>query len=360
MTSAKGLGPTPALPRARGPELEQPSGLEKSETLPDVGSANVEAKGETVVAPGTHDASVGEAALKGYCGEAVDARPVGHGGPKAGAFNPLALRIQDATAEPPGPGDVGSLPTADEVLKTDYRDRLKTLIKLGERFPGVIEASPDKDDPLASLGVWAGLYMQTSWQKRSGRSESAWWNILNYSLSKQPEKYAAEYESGKLVPPTEKRADGKLTENDVRQAWYTFFKACDDAKTTPLRPGNLFKWLRASKDHPQKALWDAHCKSLHLFEQEYGSTLKAKADPDKEQRLEQSWISFVDYLGEANFPTTSKYAQPILDNTMPDAGILGKDADFSDLKGTKFIFARTMAALRDVITRLPGVHKAPG
>jgi hypothetical protein len=246
-----------------------------------------------------------------------------------------------------------ALPTAEEILKTPYEDRLKTLIQLGERFPGVKEHDPDKDDPLAGLGVFAGLYMQTSWQKRSGRDESAFWSILNHSLTKYPEKFAKEYEAGKFVAPSKPRSDGKLTENDVRQAWHSFFKASDAAQARPLRPGNAVDWVKAEEDHPQKALWDAHCKSLHFFKQEYGDYLAAHKDPETEDDLEQSWFNVVDYLAEVNFPTTSKYAEPILSHTMPEGGILGKDTKLGDLGGTKFLFSGLMVGLSGLITRMP-------
>lgn len=247
-----------------------------------------------------------------------------------------------------------SLPTAEQILKTPYKERLKALIRLGERFPGVREQqSNSEEDPLAGLGCLAGLYMQTSWQNRSGRNESAFWSILNYSLTKHPEKFAREYESGNLIPASEPAGDGKLTENDLRQAWYSYFRASDAARAKPLRPGNALDWIAAENDHPQKALWDAHCKSLHFFKQEYGDFLAAHRDPETEDDLERSWFTFVDYLAEVNFPTTSKYAEPILNHTMPEGGILGKQLELTELKGTKFLFSGLMAGLSGIITRLP-------
>jgi hypothetical protein len=268
--------------------------------------------------------------LAAFADDPTDQRPVGHD--KHQGLSPLNLRLTG--------GKLDELPSAHEIHATSYRLRLKTVEKLGRRFPGTADAAKGADT-LEQIGVWAGIHMQTNWQKRSGRAASAFWSVLNYSLSKLPEKYMDEYTSGQMKPP-----DGS-PESEVRQAWYAFFQASDEAQSVELRPHNAFEWLTLHNDRPQQALWDAHCKSLHFAEHQWGEHLEKSPDPKKEAQLSQAWLGFVDHLGTANFPTTKKFAKPILERTMPDK--LLKPGAYSKLGLTKRVFVTVMTTLRGLL-----------
>lgn len=291
----------------------------------------------------TFDKDAGDSRLAEYAGAPREAeRPAPTANRASGELSLLSLRLSggDATAS--------SLPSAIEIRKTDYDQRLETVVRLGRRFPGVKDSGAG-NRPIEQVGVWAGIYFQTSWQKATRRDTSAWWSILNYSLTQLPEKYAAEYESGvraKDVPVT--KGEAGVDENEVRRAWLGFFEASDRAQAHARDGdgGGLFDWLKTSRSEPQQAFWQAHCKSLAFAEKQYSAHLARNPDPAEERDLEQSWLGFVNVLDDVSFPTTAAYAEPILSSTMPDGAILGRGTKLDDLSGTKWAFTSGLSSLK--------------
>src|SRR5438045_4142099 len=93
----------------------------------------------------------------------------------------------------------------------DYNARLRAVAQLGRRFTGGFNDS--------GLGLFGSIYLQTDWQKNSGRDALPIWNLVNESLTLLPYECYRQYEVG----------PGLVTEssNTAAQAWVEYFRAAD-------------------------------------------------------------------------------------------------------------------------------------
>src|SRR5439155_16428876 len=68
-----------------------------------------------------------------------------------------------------------------------YAKRLQILGALAARYPGRVE----RGSAIGKYGLWAGIVVQTAWQKNSGRDRILLWSEMNRHLSVEPSTYAA-------------------------------------------------------------------------------------------------------------------------------------------------------------------------
>jgi len=201
-----------------------------------------------------------------------------------------------------------------------YPKRLEAVQELGKLFPGFLL-------PLGhahrSLGLFAGIYLQTKWQYDSKRDEIPLWFFVNQSLTLAPLAYAKEYladantSESEYVKrhPTRDAAHAPITQNDTFQAWKAYFQACTD---------------NSSSVQLSRLLWKAHTTAIRFALWQYASEFEKVTLPQEELAFWQGWIKLV--LGlEIMAPFTNDFLlQPLLSVTMPRTSPLGdKDAQIS-------------------------------
>lgn len=90
-----------------------------------------------------------------------------------------------------------------------YSQRLEAVQKLGKLFPGKVLPFGLKQ---RNLDYFAGIYLQTKWQKDSGQDSLPIWYLVNQSLTLAPYSFAQEY----LENPN--------LQDDHSKTWRTYFK----------------------------------------------------------------------------------------------------------------------------------------
>jgi len=184
-----------------------------------------------------------------------------------------------------------------------YAKRLQILEALATRYPGQVEAR----NRYGKYGLWAGIFVQTEWQRRSQRDRIPLWAAMNYHLSVEPTTYAKLLEDAGSHPDPAKVCALSLS-GDVCKGWVRYLTGAKQG----LPPGTLLKLL-----------WRAHTTAIvHALR-----TQRARFDAVKTTTLERhfwaSWIEIVFLLEASRFPTdgaTSARASALL---MPPCSPLG-------------------------------------
>jgi len=184
-----------------------------------------------------------------------------------------------------------------------YAKRLQILEALAARYPGHVE----RGSPIGRYGLWAGIVMQTTWQKNSGRDRIGLWSLVNRHLSVEPSTYAGLLEkAGSNRDPRVLCASTHPA--DVCEAWLRYLVAAKQGLPAPTL---------------LRLLWHAHTTAIvyglraqrQLFDRVRTTTL--------ERNFWGSWIEIVFLLEAAHFPTdaaTSVRASKLL---MPPCSPLG-------------------------------------
>ena len=184
-----------------------------------------------------------------------------------------------------------------------YAQRLQILEALSARYPGQVE----RGSPLGRFGLWAGIVVQTTWQKDSGRDRIALWSLVNRHLSVEPSMYAALLEkAGSNRDPRSLCATTRPA--DVCEGWLRYLISARQGLPAPTL---------------LRLLWQAHTAAIvyglrsqrHLLDRVRTTTL--------ERNFWGSWIEIVFLLEAERFPTdatTSMRASKLL---MPPCSPLG-------------------------------------
>ena len=212
-------------------------------------------------------------------------------------------------------------------LQATYVERIQYIGDWGRRYPGYL---PGDAGPLDDVGIVAGIMLQTTWQRDSGREMESIWAMVNAGLSVQPYRLSREYyrdgdldcHHGAFVSrhPTRDRARAPLTREDVCRAWRTYFVVSDLIRHW--RVGND----PAAQSIAQRCLWDAHTKSIVHELWQHESALQAEPLPEQERRFWANWIGMVFVLADIVYPTTASVNSLFSSRLMPDCSPLGEAA----------------------------------
>ena len=215
-----------------------------------------------------------------------------------------------------------------------YPARLAAVRELAARFPGRIAPV---GFAYREMGLFAGIYLQTSWQHESGRDELPIWYVVNRNLTLAPRAYMAEYEANPDLPfeqspyvlahPTRGGPGAPITVVDACRAWKTYFQLADQAQRDAASP-SFFARLRgdlAARTTVTKALWHAHTTGIRFALWQHADELTRLAIPDPELAFWRGWIRVV-YFSENLAPsTTDLILKPFLSLLMPPCSPLGRE-----------------------------------
>ena len=219
-----------------------------------------------------------------------------------------------------GDGPSSSVPVPDPERIVSYDERLDLALALGARHPGKVAPGA----PLAEYGLWAGIFVQSSWQKDSGREDNPLWNLMNASLTVEPSIYAAELEAAApgadaealcgssayvLAHPTPAVPGPSIDRADQCEAWMRYF-------------------LGGSQGLPattlQSLMWDAHSASLmHTARVDREALDRAGAQAPLEYNFWTSWMELTILLDAIDFPTSGAETAPVARDLMPRCSPLG-------------------------------------
>lgn len=206
------------------------------------------------------------------------------------------------------------LPASDDqsaeraLVEAGYPERLLAVQELARTTPGYIQDLPFGYAP-KRLGLWAGIWLQTDWQRSSQRMEFLHWRLPNTVLTLVPQRLWQERRAGircedsSLAPSVD---DGQL---EVCRAWNGYFSAAESgsAKRVVLR----------------HRLWVAHTAALARAIRVYERELAAEVLPPEEQAFWSNWVRLVYWLEVGAMPTTDLFGEPILRGRMPTCAPLG-------------------------------------
>ncbi len=206
-----------------------------------------------------------------------------------------------------------------------YPKRLEAVRELGKLFPGFLLPLGHKH---RSLGLFAGIYLQTKWQYDSHRDEIPLWFFVNQSLTLAPLAYAKEFlvdantSESKYVKNHQTRdvSHAPITQDDTCRAWKTYFQACTK---------------NASSVQLSRLLWKAHTTAIRFSLWQYASEFEDAHVPKEEIAFWQGWIRLVLGLETIAPFTNDVLLQPLLSLTMPRTSPLG-DKDAQILKQPLF------------------------
>jgi len=228
--------------------------------------------------------------------------------------------------------------TVVDPVETPYDGRVSMTETLALRFPGPVDNEPT----FGRFGLWAGILVQTDWQRSSKRSELQSWNRFNASLSVEPSLFASSLgsrESGRdeaCASNAFVQADPAPSHDDLPdraaacRAWVGYFQA-------------------AARREPDSKLiglmWAAHTASLVSTLREHPRVFDESATP-AEQNFLSSWFEIVLLLAAIDFDAGASTSVPARNAIMPNCSPLntpGCQLTRSDLGGA-FDFASTLAA----------------
>lgn len=190
-----------------------------------------------------------------------------------------------------------------------YDQRLEAVRELGRLFPGYRSKLGWAN---RRLGLFAGVYLQTRWQRDSGRDEVPHWSLVNQGLTLGAHAYALEYLADPDQPPAESAyvrahptrdpACAPVTQADTCRAWKAYFRAA---------------MAGARKSELRRLLWRAHTTTIRHALWQYEAEL-ARADvPAAEVRFWRTWINVVFGMERPAPPTTDVVLRPLLALAMP-------------------------------------------
>jgi len=192
-----------------------------------------------------------------------------------------------------------------------YDQRLQAVRELGRMFPGYQSRLGYTN---RRLGLFAGIYLQTRWQRNTGRDEVPHWSLVNQGLTLAAHAYALEYlaepdardEDSRYVAahPTRDAARAPVTQVDVCRAWKAYFHAA----ATGARKAEL-----------RRLLWRAHTIAIRHAVWHFEPEL-ARADvPAAEVGFWRRWVTLVLGMERPAPPTTDLVLRPLLALAMPGA-----------------------------------------
>ncbi len=163
-----------------------------------------------------------------------------------------------------------------------YSARIQRAEALARRYPG----APGR------YGLWAGIIVQTHWQRDSRRDRIPLWSLVNFELSVAPSSCASHRSS-------------------ACRAWIRYFRA----ERQGLRGPAL-----------QRVIWSAHTAAIVDGLRTNRRTLAGTRTTTLERNFWASWIEVVFVLAALNFPTDSAAAVPASNLLMPRCSPLGARA----------------------------------
>jgi hypothetical protein len=219
-----------------------------------------------------------------------------------------------------GGGDAPSASAPDRDRIVSYDERLDLVEALGARYPGKVAPGAI----LAEDGLWAGIFVQSRWQRDSGRENVPLWNLLNASLTVEPSIYAAELEAAApgadaealcgssayvLAHPTPAVPGPSIDRTSQCEAWMRYFLGS--------RQGLPATTL-------QSLIWDAHTASLmHTARVDREALDRAGAGAPLEYNFWASWMEITILLDAIDFPTSGAETAPVARDLMPPCSPLG-------------------------------------
>lgn len=245
--------------------------------------------------------------------------------------------------------------------KVEYPERLDLLRALAGRYPGFVEPG----GVLSEYGMWAGIFLQTGWQQRTGRAAIPYWRLLNHSLSVEPTIYAAALD----------RARGKsVAEVCAGDPHVKAGRAPREGEVTVSRADSCAAWLAffagvqrgASQPELQHALWHAHTVSLvNRLREERSVVEPATATTPVEATFWANWFQIVFLLDALTIPTGGNEMKPLSDGLMPDCAPLGTpgcQVTPEDL-GAKYGFVATLtgrpSSVDEIFRRYEAIRSNP-
>ena len=166
--------------------------------------------------------------------------------------------------------------------RVSYSARIQKAEALARRYPG----APGR------YGLWAGIIVQTRWQRDSRRDRIPLWSLVNFELSVAPSSCAS------LRSP-------------ACRAWIRYFRA----ERQGLRGPAL-----------QRVIWSAHTAAIVDGLRANRRALAGTRTTTLERNFWASWIEVVFVLAALNFPTDSAAAVPASNLLMPRCSPLGARA----------------------------------
>lgn len=198
---------------------------------------------------------------------------------------------------------------------SDYDCRLDAVRRLGELFPGYRSGLGHEH---RRLGLFAGIYLQTRWQRNTGRDALPHWFLVNQGLTLAAYAYALEYLADPDQPcarsryvgdhPTRDAANAPVTQVDTCRAWKAYFRAA-----TARRPRSELRRL----------LWRAHTTSIRHALWQYEAEFDRADVPASELTFWRVWIKVVLAMERPAPATTDWVLGPLLSLSMPAGAPLG-------------------------------------
>jgi hypothetical protein len=205
-----------------------------------------------------------------------------------------------------------------------YTKRLKILESLAVRYPGLVESGSS----FGKYGLWAGIVVQTTWQKSSGRDRIPLWSLINRHLSIEPSSYAALLEKAGSRDPYALCA--ARPPSDVCEDWMRYLIGAKQKLPAPTL---------------LRLLWRAHTTAIVYGLRSQRRALDAVRTTTLERNFWASWIEIVFLLQAAQFPTdaaTSTRASKLLMPPCAPLGTPGCRLSVADL-GRAFPFVSALA-----------------
>jgi hypothetical protein len=216
--------------------------------------------------------------------------------------------------------------------KARYEERLRAIREVARRFPGRADAD-------CGLGLWAGVYLQTKWQKDSGREDLRVWNLVNANLTVAPLAYAREYSRNSALKPNELSG---------AKVWKDFFGCQDSAAAlcrSDRRADRIRGILRMRFIVPRK-FWRAHNASIALAVREHFEIFRDAPPPKEELAFWSGWIRFLVFCEMISPPTTDFVLRRFLTAAMPPTSPLGGAGDrIQDQPLLRRVFLNAVAAI---------------
>ncbi len=211
------------------------------------------------------------------------------------------------------------------VWSQTYDERLEYIEEMAGFFPGFVNNSYKG----RTLGALGGIYVQTEWQQRTGRSDIPAWAHINKHLTVKPYKYFLDYL---------KEGPSACT-NQECIAWMDYFQ------NTDVRVHGLFA-TRSKKFTANKLLWRAHEESIKSALNEEPDLFDKMTTPANERNYLKGWVSFVHVLATSRMPTSEFLVRILAKPTSPHCSPLGTpDCDLRHLSPASRIFVSELIKL---------------
>jgi len=195
-------------------------------------------------------------------------------------------------------------------MKPDYEERLRAIQEVALELPGFTVPIGRQEQ---ELGLWAGIFIQTTWQRDSGRDLLPVWHLINEKLTLEPKRYFDEYQKNRMqIDASDIHTEGPVTEAHARSAWMNYFRTAEHWKHTATRlPFFIEKYDLSRK------MWCAHTTAMRWGLTQHRQTLRAQDVPLAERSFWRGWVRFVLWHEKIAPPTVDFVMRPFLTRTMP-------------------------------------------